>query len=158
MNVILKFQIDIIISFVVKFDLFRVVFVAVYQIILETSNKIYFVERSAASNTHALHRRNASDANTFQSLYLGAFNDSFVESFEIIDESDLARLTNSFFISESSSSKKFGAIYNIIVEARIQQKTATSCTSSAFPRITMYNNHILLVLFQPIIHFFNKPK
>lgn len=117
MDIVLQFKINVIISFIVKFNLFLIVFVAVNQIVLQTSNKIDFIKWCASSYAHALHAWNSSDANPFECFNLWTFDNSFVKSFKIIDKSNLTRLTNSFFICKSSSTKKLSTIYDIIIEA-----------------------------------------
>ena len=117
MYIVLQLKINVIISFIVKFDLFLIIFVAVNQIVLQTSYKIDFIKRCASSYSHALHAWDSGDANPFECFNLWTFDNSFVKSFKIIDESNLTRLTNTFFICKSSSTKKLGAINDIIIEA-----------------------------------------
>lgn len=54
---------------------------------------------------------------TLKYFYLRTFDDSFVEGFKIMDESDLAWLADTFFICEASGTKQSCAIDYVVEES-----------------------------------------
>ena len=62
-----------------------------------------------------------------------------------MDVPDLTGLWNSFAISEPLEGKVLGGIVDVLVEAKVKQKTAGRGTSSPFTWIAVYHDHILRI-------------
>lgn len=133
--------------FVVESDLFFFVFVVVNEIVNETANLIYFKEGGAASWAEAIDGWDTGDADSFEGFDLRTKDNTFVEGFKVMYETNLAGLTYSFIISKSPCPKELRTILYIIIKSRIQQQTAACRTSSAFARVTMYNHNVLHIIF-----------
>jgi len=70
-----------------------------------------------------------------------------------MDESDLARLRNSsLVIVESSTPKKFGAVYYFFVKAYVKEQACACSSRSSLSWITVNDHNVLWVSFQPLVH------
>ena len=109
------------ISIIVEFEILK----SIYLIYL----KIRFYTRTWYSNNSYL----------FYHFYLRRFyNRPFEVALKIMNKSHLTRLTNSFIICESPSSKKFWTLCDVIIKANVKQKANTGSTGPSFSRIAMY--------------------
>jgi len=87
---------------------------------------------------------------------LGWFDHSLVEGFEIMDESNLAGLRDTFVIGETTRSKQHCTVAYSLKEAYIQEETCASRPCSSFARVTVNGYHIFRVLLQPFVHLIDK--
>jgi hypothetical protein len=73
-----------------------------------------------------------------------------------VHESHLARLRYSLLIFESSGSKKFCAVPDLVEKPAIHEEAAARGSSSAFARHAVDHDDVLFIFEQPLVHFFDK--
>jgi hypothetical protein len=69
-----------------------------------------------------------------------------VESFEVVQIAQLARLADSFAASEPLMTVKSQAVIQVVVKAREKQNRANGGACAALARIAMHNDDVLRVL------------
>jgi hypothetical protein len=103
---------------------------------------------------------NAEDGDSLEILDLWTFDNSFVESLEVVDESDLARLADSHFVVrvETAGSEQPSAVVNVVEKPTVQKKAAARGACSTFARVAVDDHDVLGISFEPTIHFVDEVK
>lgn len=141
----------------IKLNLVRFKKIIINKIVLQPFYLIYLKEWGATSPSEAWHVWDSGYNDFFKIFNWWAFNNTIVKGLKVVKKSNLARLADTtLLISESSCTKKFGAINNIVKEARVQQIGCASSPCSSFAGIAVHNDQVFWVLLQPVVHLINQ--
>jgi len=70
-----------------------------------------------------------------------------------VDESNLARLADTFAVGESLGPEQLGALQYIVKESTIEEEATATCPRSSLARVAMDHYNIFRVFFEVFIHF-----